>query len=58
MYNAVGTTFSMFQPILAIFKELNIIEVEVSKVYVYNYESDVYINLEYELKGRNALLKR
>jgi hypothetical protein len=48
----------MFQPTLAIFKEFSVTEVEVSKVHAHSYESDVYINLEYQVKGHRAWLKR
>jgi len=44
----------MFHPTLAIFKDLSITEVEVSKVHAHSYESDVYINLEYQVKGHSA----
>jgi len=33
-------------------------EVEVSKVHAHSYENDVYINLEYQVKGHSAWLKR
>lgn len=48
----------IFHPTLAIFKEFIVTEVEVSKVHAHSYESDVYINLEYWVKGHSAWLKR
>lgn len=48
----------MFHPTLAIFKEFGITEVEVLEVHAHSYESDVYINLEYQVKGHIAWLKR
>jgi hypothetical protein len=56
--NYLHYTPNMFQPTLAIFKEFSVTEVEVSKVHVHSYQSDIYINLEYQLKGHNAWLKR
>lgn len=49
---------NMFQPTLAIFKEFSVTEVEVSKVHAHSYESDIYINLEYQVKCHSAWLKR
>jgi hypothetical protein len=48
---------NMFHPILAIFK-FTVIEMEVSKVHAHSYENDVYINLEYQVKGHSAWLNR
>jgi len=44
---------NMFQPTLAIVKEFSITGVEVLKVHAHSCESDIYINLEYQVKGHN-----
>jgi hypothetical protein len=49
---------NMFQPTLDIFKEFSLTEVEVLKVHSHSFESDIYINLEYQLKSHSAWLKR
>jgi hypothetical protein len=56
--NYLQCTPYMFQPTLAIFREFSVTEVEVSKVHAPSCESGVYINLEYQLKGHSACLKR
>jgi hypothetical protein len=47
----------MFHPVQATIKEFTIIQTEVLKVYIYDYEGNVYINIHFKLKDGSTQLR-